>query len=57
MGKHSAAVNGGGSPIAGLKEQPRTGIGNVGEDILGIGKAHPSEMIGTLCGPTGGGCP
>jgi hypothetical protein len=53
MGQHSSSSVSGGSGPAGQ----RVGIGNVGEDILGIGKAHPSEVISTLCGPTGGTCP
>jgi hypothetical protein len=56
MGQHSASTTGGGSAIGGLKQEPRVGIGNVGEDILGIGKAHPSEVIATLC-PTPSSCP
>jgi hypothetical protein len=32
-------------------------IGNVDEDILGIGKSTPSEVIRQLCGPTGSRCP
>jgi hypothetical protein len=56
MGQYSASVTGGGSDLGGLKQQPRVGIGNVGEELLGIGKSHPSEVIGTLCGNSGSGC-
>jgi hypothetical protein len=53
MGEHSADTNGGGART----DPGRVGIGNVGEDILGIGKSTPSEAIGALCGNDGSGCP
>ena len=54
MGQHSSSSVSGGSGPTGS----RVGIGNVGEDILGsTEKLTPSEVIGRLCGPTGGGCP
>ena len=54
MGQHSSSSVSGGSGPAGQ----RVGIGNVGEDILGSNeKLTPSEVIGRLCGSSGGGCP
>jgi hypothetical protein len=57
MGQHSASVTGGGSALGGLKQEPRVGLGNVGEDILGSSeKLTPSEVIAQLC-PDPSSCP
>ena len=47
MGEHSSDPSGDGKGNEGVDE-PRHGIGNVGAEVLGQGKLHPSEVAECL---------